>query len=188
MPNLVTISWKSRFLDAPLTKNKKCFFTYWPWPLTLTFSHALDITCVHHHAKFGDYILKITFFWHGDLDLWPLTLTFTHALDITCVHHHAKFGDCMSTGSREINFYPVTFCPVTDRQTDRKRCIRAHRAYAQVCSNIILCSVKLYCGILASWCLCVYSKWCTKQDRSQNKSTILSWFPLKEANPKLVGI
>ena len=35
-----------------------------------------------------------------------------------------------------MNFGPVIFGGVTDGRTDAERGIRAHRAYAQVCSNI----------------------------------------------------
>ncbi len=76
-----------------------------------------------------------------------VTLTFTHELDIINVHHHTKFEHPRSNGSTVMNFYLVNFYLVnyflvqtdkhTDRQTDRRRwCIRAHRAWTQVGSNM----------------------------------------------------
>ena len=115
----------------------------WPWlswPLTLTLMNfELQVWCQIHCN-----MLENCVFWQADLDLQPLTLTFTLDLDIINVHHHAKFGDHKSNGSWDMNFCPVSFCPVnfgpvtdrqTDGQTDRKWCIWAHRAYAQVCSK-----------------------------------------------------
>ncbi len=34
---------------------KSRFPTWWPWPLTLSFTHTLDMVHVHHHTKFGDH-------------------------------------------------------------------------------------------------------------------------------------
>ncbi len=71
-----------------------------------------------------------------------MTLTFKDDLDMINIHHHTKFGDPNPNGSKDMNFflvnfflvnyYLVTFAIVTDRRTDGKRCIRAHRALAQV--------------------------------------------------------
>ena len=82
-------------------------------------------------------------FRHGELDLWPMTLTFIYDLDTTNVHHHTKSGDPSSNNSWDMNYCPVISVQEflsshgqTDRQTDWKRLLRAHRALAQVGSKI----------------------------------------------------
>ncbi len=61
------------------------------------------------------------------------------------IHHHTKFEPPKSNGSRDINFYLVIFGPMnyflvtdgqTDRRTDGRRRIRAHRALAPVGSKM----------------------------------------------------
>ncbi len=82
---------------------------------------------------------------------WPSTLTFTHDPDITNVHQHTKFDHPKSSGPKDINFYLVIFSPmnyflVTDGQTDGRRRIRAHRAWAQMGSKIAEVKITFWGG------------------------------------------
>ncbi len=72
-----------------------------------------------------------------------MTLTFIHDLDRINVHHYTKFGDPNPYGSKVMNFFLVnyhlvTFGIRTDRRTDGKQRIRAHRALAQVGSKTVM--------------------------------------------------
>ena len=88
---------------------KSRFLTWWPWPLTYMY----------------------------DLDLHTWTRYHQSPSLYTCT----KFDHPRSNSSGDINFYLVIFVPmnyflVTDRQTDRRRRTRAHRAWAQVGSKM----------------------------------------------------
>ncbi len=63
-----------------------------------------------------------------------MTLTFKVDPSGIQLHSHTKYHHPKYNTFRDMNFCLVTFCPVTDI----KRCIRAHRAYAQVCSKMQL--------------------------------------------------
>ncbi len=78
-------------------------------------------------------------FLEFDLDLWPMTLTSNLSLD------RVKVDPCTrNQGHRSNSSWFMNYCPVwffvqwqTDGRTDRKWCIRAHRAWAQVGSKIM---------------------------------------------------
>ncbi len=71
-----TLKWQWRLNKATWRwREPTCLFFYinsdldlWPWALTLTFTHDLDIIFVHHHTKFGDrqMVPKIWFFFFSD--------------------------------------------------------------------------------------------------------------------------
>ncbi len=99
---MVTLTFDLR--PRPLTLNL----------VTLTLAHVTSNLKAIHPVK----CLKITF-----LAWWPWPLTFTHDLDIINVHHRTKYDHPTSSGSKDIYFYLVIFCPrnyflVTDGQTD----------------------------------------------------------------------
>ncbi len=77
-------------------------------------------------------------FWPCNCDLWPMTLTLGVDLGVISIHVLTKFRN-----PRSNTFWVMNYCPVisvqsqTDRQTDRKWCIRAHPAWAQVGSKML---------------------------------------------------
>ncbi len=102
----------------------------------------ISIWAVMHYA-----ILRKTHVFY--LWPWPLTLTFTQNVDSICGLPHTKYQDCKSNGSRDMIFFLVhdffasefwSSPRRADRQTDRKRLLRAHRALAQVGSKSELLS------------------------------------------------
>ncbi len=122
------------------------------WPTTLTLHQVTfdldpcDLKPRGHMSNTLCKVLKNHVFWHGDLDLWPMTLTFTQDLDIINIHQHTKFEPPKSNGSRDINFYLVTFGPMnyflvtvrqTDRRTDRRKAM--HKSPPVLMHGGLLC-------------------------------------------------